>query len=146
MLLVLRAARAESIHRLQVLTEGFDGPIHIHVAEQPAEVRDCLAATGLRPVEWLAEQGLLDARWQLVHATHVKRAEIMAVAHSGSTVVTNNATTLTVRLNSGGGRRFMSLKVDSTPVAGDAAVFFPPTDPGTRVIAAPIDEVTLTPP
>ncbi|MGM9490150.1 formimidoylglutamate deiminase [Ideonella sp. YS5] len=83
----LRAARAESIHRLQALAEGFDGPIHIHVAEQPAEVRDCLAATGLRPVEWLAQQGLLDARWQLVHATHVNRAEILAVAHCGSTAV-----------------------------------------------------------
>jgi formimidoylglutamate deiminase len=83
----LRAAAAESIHRLQTLAEGFSGPIHIHVAEQPAEVRDCLAATGLRPVEWLAQQGLLDARWQLVHATHVNRAEIFAVAHSGSTAV-----------------------------------------------------------
>lgn len=83
----LRAARPESIHRLRVLTEGFGGPIHIHVAEQLAEVRDCLATTGLRPVEWLAQQGLLDARWQLVHATHVNRAEIMAVAHSGSTAV-----------------------------------------------------------
>jgi formimidoylglutamate deiminase len=83
----LRAARAESIHRLRELTEGFDGPIHIHVAEQPAEVRDCRAATGLRPVEWLAQQGLLDARWQLVHATHVNRAEILAVAHCGSTAV-----------------------------------------------------------
>ncbi|HEV8691276.1 MAG TPA: formimidoylglutamate deiminase [Ideonella sp.] len=83
----LRAARAESIHRLQSLAEGFEGPIHIHVSEQPAEVRDCLAATGLRPVEWLAQQGLLDKRWQLVHATHVNRAEILAVAHSGSTAV-----------------------------------------------------------
>ncbi|MBT9595207.1 MAG: formimidoylglutamate deiminase [Vitreoscilla sp.] len=83
----LRAARPESIHRLRQLAEGLDGPIHIHVAEQPAEVRDCLAHTGLRPVEWLAQQDLLDARWQLVHATHVNRAEILAVAHSGSTAV-----------------------------------------------------------
>jgi formimidoylglutamate deiminase len=83
----LRAARAESIHRLRTLAEGFDGPIHIHVAEQVAEVRDCLAATGLRPVEWLAREGLLDARWQLVHATHVNSAEIMAVAHCRSGAV-----------------------------------------------------------
>jgi formimidoylglutamate deiminase len=83
----LRAARPESIHRLRALTEGFGGPVHIHVAEQIGEVRDCLAATGLRPVEWLAQQGLLDPRWQLVHATHVNRAEIMAVAHCGSTAV-----------------------------------------------------------
>jgi formimidoylglutamate deiminase len=83
----LRAASAESIHRLRTLAEGFGGAIHIHVAEQPAEVRDCVATTGLRPVEWLAAQGLLDPRWQLVHATHVDPAEIMAVAHSGSTAV-----------------------------------------------------------
>ena len=83
----LRAARPESIHRLRQLAEGLDGPIHIHVAEQPAEVHDCLAHTGLRPVEWLAQQDLLDARWQLVHATHVNSAEILAVAHAGSTAV-----------------------------------------------------------
>jgi formimidoylglutamate deiminase len=83
----LRAAAPESIHRLRTLAEGFGGPIHIHVAEQPAEVRDCLAATGLRPVEWLAQQGLLDARWQLVHATHVTADEIGAVARDGSTAV-----------------------------------------------------------
>lgn len=83
----LRAAAPTSITRLQHLAEGFDGPIHIHVAEQPAEVRDCLAATGRRPVEWLVEQGLLDPRWQLVHATHVNHAEIQAVAECGSTAV-----------------------------------------------------------
>lgn len=83
----LRAAAPQSIHRLCALAEGFAGPVHIHVAEQPAEVRDCLAATGRRPVEWLAEQGLLDERWQLVHATHVKPAEVMAVAHGGATAV-----------------------------------------------------------
>ena len=33
---------------------GSAGPIHIHVAEQTAEVDDCLAATGCRPIEWLA--------------------------------------------------------------------------------------------
>jgi formimidoylglutamate deiminase len=83
----LRAARAESLHRLRTLAEGFEGPIHIHVAEQTAEVDDCLAATGARPVEWLAREGLLDARWQLVHATHVTHREIAAVADSGATVV-----------------------------------------------------------
>ena len=83
----LRAAAPDSIHRLRHLAEGWDGPIHIHVAEQTAEVDDCLAATGRRPMQWLAEEGLLDARWQLVHATHSTRAEIDAVAASGAGVV-----------------------------------------------------------
>ncbi len=83
----LRAAAAQAIHRLRELSDGFDGPIHVHVAEQTAEVDDCIAASGQRPVEWLASQKLLDARWQLVHATHVVPAEIDAVAASGAGVV-----------------------------------------------------------
>jgi len=83
----LRAAATASITRLRTLAEGFDGPIHIHVAEQVAEVDDCLATHGARPVEWLARGGLLDARWQLVHATHVSPGEIDAVAASGAAAV-----------------------------------------------------------
>ena len=83
----LRAATPVSIHALRGLAEGLDGPIHIHVAEQTAEVDDCLQATGARPIEWLAREGLLDARWQLVHATHSLRAEVDTVARSGAGVV-----------------------------------------------------------
>ena len=83
----LRAARPESLLTLRQHAEDFDGPIHIHVAEQTAEVDDCLAATGQRPIQWLAAQGLLDARWQLVHATHAEPAEIEAVAASGAGIV-----------------------------------------------------------
>jgi formimidoylglutamate deiminase len=63
------------------------GPIHIHVSEQTAEVDECVAMTGVRPVEWLAREGLLDSRWQLVHATHTTRDEIAAVARSGAGIV-----------------------------------------------------------
>lgn len=80
----LRAARPESI---RALADGFDGPIHVHAAEQTAEVDDCLAATGCRPIEWLARHAPLDARWQLVHATHATPAEIEAVARAGAGVV-----------------------------------------------------------
>jgi formimidoylglutamate deiminase len=83
----LRAAAPASIARLRELAEGFGGPIHIHVAEQTAEVNDCLAATGKRPIEWLAREGGLDLRWQLVHATHALPDEIDAVAKSGAGVV-----------------------------------------------------------
>ena len=88
----LRAAAPASIHALRRLAEGHDGPIHIHVAEQVAEVADCLKATGARPIEWLVRQGLLDARWQLVHATHAEPQEIEDVARSGAGVVICPAT------------------------------------------------------
>ena len=83
----LRAAAPASIHALHQLAQGFAGPIHIHLAEQTAEVDDCLLATGARPIAWLAREGLLDPRWQLVHATHSVRAEVHAVARSGAGVV-----------------------------------------------------------
>lgn len=83
----LRAAAPESIQELQRLSAGFSGPIHVHVAEQTQEVDDCLAATGKRPIEWLAREAAMDARWQLVHATHSTPAEIEAVAKTGAGVV-----------------------------------------------------------
>lgn len=81
----LRAAAPASIARL-VAAAGA-GPIHIHAAEQTGEVEDCLAATGLRPIDWLCRHQPLDARWQLVHATHATPQEIAAVAASGAGVV-----------------------------------------------------------
>jgi formimidoylglutamate deiminase len=81
----LRAATPASIG---ALTEALgDVPIHIHVAEQTGEVADCLATTGMRPIEWLTRHAGLDARWQLVHATHSTPAEIDAVARTGAGVV-----------------------------------------------------------
>lgn len=83
----LRGAAPGDITRLQDLVGGADLPLHIHVSEQTAEVADCLAATGMRPLQWLAEQGHLDPRWQLVHATHAEPAEIEAVGRSGAGIV-----------------------------------------------------------
>jgi formimidoylglutamate deiminase len=83
----LRAATPQSIRMLRKLAEGFGGPIHIHVAEQLAEVDDCVAATGVRPLEWLVRERLLDSRWSLVHATHAVPGEIAAVAATGAGVV-----------------------------------------------------------
>ncbi len=83
----LRAAAPESIDALLAQVGDTDMPIHIHIAEQMQEVRDCLAATGQRPIAWLGQRWALDARWQLVHATHTEQAEIDAVAHSGAGMV-----------------------------------------------------------
>jgi formiminoglutamate deiminase len=65
---------------------GGDGPVHIHIAEQTGEVEDCLRHHGRRPVEWLLEYAPVDARWCLVHATHVTPAEIEGIARSGAVV------------------------------------------------------------
>ena len=83
----LRAASAASICELVGRCAGDAGPIHMHIAEQTGEVDDCIAATGARPIEWLAQHVVLDARWQLVHATHATPGEIASVAQRGAGVV-----------------------------------------------------------
>ena len=83
----LRAATPESLRELSRRCADDPAPIHIHIAEQTGEVDDCLAATGARPIEWLARELPLDERWHLVHATHATPGEIDAVARSGAGVV-----------------------------------------------------------
>ena len=83
----LRAASPASMRELVRSCEADAAPIHLHIAEQTSEVDDCLAATGLRPIEWLTREFALDARWQLVHATHATPAEIEAVSATGAGVV-----------------------------------------------------------
>jgi formimidoylglutamate deiminase len=83
----LRAASAAAIDALLRRLGDDDVPVHIHVAEQTREVDDCVALTGLRPIEWLCRNLRPDARWQLVHATHATAPEIDAVAASGAGIV-----------------------------------------------------------
>ncbi|WIG55669.1 MAG: Formiminoglutamic iminohydrolase [Rhodanobacteraceae bacterium] len=59
-------------------------PIHIHIAEQIGEVQDCLGIRGARPVQWLFDHADVDARWCLVHATHLDDSEMRAIAKSGA--------------------------------------------------------------
>jgi formiminoglutamate deiminase len=80
----LRAVTPAELQALMALAG--EGPIHIHIAEQAREVEDCLAWSGLRPVEWLLANAEVDARWCLVHATHVTDAELDAVTRSGAVV------------------------------------------------------------
>jgi formimidoylglutamate deiminase len=75
------------MRRLLAAHERDEGPIHIHVAEQQREVDECVAVTGRRPIEWLCGEIGLDARWQLVHATHATPDEIDAVARCGAGIV-----------------------------------------------------------
>lgn len=82
----LRAVTPESLAESVAGLHAMDpvAPVHIHIAEQVQEVQDCLAWSGQRPVQWLLEHAQVDARWCLVHATHVSAHERMALAASGA--------------------------------------------------------------
>jgi formimidoylglutamate deiminase len=84
----LRAVPEESFAPVLGAMDALDSgaPIHIHIAEQTREVNACTDWSGKRPVEWLLENQPVDARWCLVHATHVQEAEWQAMAERGCTV------------------------------------------------------------
>lgn len=83
----LRAVPEEAMRAVLDAVAGEDLPIHIHIAEQLAEVQDSLALRGARPVEWLLDRMPVDARWHLVHATHLSETEVRGIAASGASVV-----------------------------------------------------------
>jgi formiminoglutamate deiminase len=78
----LRAVTPDELAAVTSLTP--DGPVHIHVAEQTAEVEACLAWSGARPVEWLLANADVGPRWCLVHATHMNDAESVTLALSSA--------------------------------------------------------------
>jgi formimidoylglutamate deiminase len=67
----VRAVPPAWLAPLRDYAEAHGLPLHMHVAEQPREVDECVAETGRRPMELLAELGLLSARFVAVHATQL---------------------------------------------------------------------------
>ena len=86
----LRAVPAESLAELVEAAGkviGADFPIHIHVSEQQREVDECRALYGATPIQLLSRSVKLDARWNLVHATHATAEECELIRRAGSSVV-----------------------------------------------------------
>lgn len=83
----LRAVPADAMREVLAAPQvGALRPIHIHISEQTAEVEECIAARGARPVEWLLANAAVDEAWTLVHATHVQASELSGIAASKAVV------------------------------------------------------------
>ncbi|HBB94389.1 MAG TPA: hypothetical protein DC054_03270, partial [Blastocatellia bacterium] len=63
-----------------------DLKIHMHVAEQPAEVSACIEEHGRTPVALLQTEGLLTERFTAVHAIHVTPKAIASFAETRAMV------------------------------------------------------------
>jgi formimidoylglutamate deiminase len=61
-------------------------PVHMHLAEQPAEVAACLEEYGRTPVQLLESEGLLSERFTGVHAVHVTAEEAHTLARARAKV------------------------------------------------------------
>jgi formimidoylglutamate deiminase len=78
----LRAVDPEGLGA--ILAEATSGPIHMHLAEQVAEVEEVEAQLGARPTTWLLDNHAVDDRWCLIHCTQMTPSETAALAKSGA--------------------------------------------------------------
>lgn len=78
----LRAVAPHDISAVANLVPG--APLHMHIAEQQAEVEETLAAFGRRPMTYLLDEFDVDARWCLIHCTHMEPDETLRLAAIGA--------------------------------------------------------------
>jgi formimidoylglutamate deiminase len=77
--------RAVGIEDLRAYNAAFpSGPVHMHLAEQTAEVVEVEQHWGARPVTWALDNMDLDPRWCLIHCTQMTLDETIALARSGA--------------------------------------------------------------
>jgi formiminoglutamate deiminase len=67
----VRAVPADQIPVVVDWADAQESPLHVHLSEQRAENRTCLAHYHRTPTELLADAGLLGPRTTAVHATHL---------------------------------------------------------------------------
>jgi len=82
----VRAVPPDWLGPIAAFAEARGRMLHAHVAEQPAEITACLAETGKRPVELLADRGVLSPRFVAVHATHLAPHEARLLGEAGAFV------------------------------------------------------------
>ncbi len=83
----VRACPAEWIRALADEARRRGLPLHVHAAEQLAEIDACrLEHAGLSPVQLLAREGALAERTTLVHAIHADDADARAIGAARATV------------------------------------------------------------
>lgn len=78
----LRAVSQEQLDHLAVLRPN--DPIHMHIAEQLAEIDEIEHHYGQRPMSCLMTNYDVDARWCLIHSTHLNDYETQQLAKSGA--------------------------------------------------------------
>lgn len=82
----VRACPAPWIRELAAEARRRGLPLHVHAAEQPAEVDACRLEHGLSPVGLLAREEALGERTTLVHAIHVDAVDVRLIGEARATV------------------------------------------------------------
>jgi len=76
--------RAVTPDALRLIEQSTSGPLHMHLAEQDAEVTEIEAIHGARPVQYLLNTQPVDQRWCLIHCTQMTPDETRGLAGTGA--------------------------------------------------------------
>ncbi|MBB2494982.1 TRZ/ATZ family hydrolase [Aquipseudomonas ullengensis] len=77
----------DKLENVRMLAEELDAGIHMHVHETAFEVQQSLELHGVRPLQRLANLGLLGPRFQAVHMTQISDEDIALLVESNSSVI-----------------------------------------------------------
>ncbi len=72
----VRAVDPESMRIVATYARERKAPLHIHLAEQPAEVEECLQVERCTPAELLEREGILGPDLTAIHAIHVNEGDV----------------------------------------------------------------------
>ena len=72
----VRAVDSESMRVVATWARDRGAPLHIHLAEQRAEVEECVRVEGVTPVELLEREGILGRDLTAVHAVHLGQRDV----------------------------------------------------------------------
>src|SRR5947199_164694 len=72
----VRAVDPASMRVVAAWARQRKAPLHMHLAEQPAEADECLAVEGCTPAALLEREGILGPDLTTIHAIHVNDADV----------------------------------------------------------------------
>jgi formiminoglutamate deiminase len=82
----VRAVDPRSMQTIAGWARERRAPLHVHLAEQLAEVEECLAAEGCTPAQLLEREGILGRDLTAVHAIHVTEDDISLLGRRGVSI------------------------------------------------------------
>ena len=77
----------QPLEKIRMLADELDLPVHMHIHETAFEVEEAIKNTGKRPIQRLADLGLISPNLVAVHMTQLEQSEIELLAAASSHVV-----------------------------------------------------------
>ncbi|AXC11770.1 Formiminoglutamic iminohydrolase [Acidisarcina polymorpha] len=82
----IRAVPIDYLREITAWARSERLPVHMHVAEQPAENDACMEEYGTTPFALLDREGILEEKFTAIHGIHLSAGEIAALGRSGAII------------------------------------------------------------